>query len=175
MKAHERNECVRLRERARGILPQHEPQSKRFVAKLAADHAIGLRGAVAFVEEQVEHVKDAMHTLRIDALNLRVLAEPRARTLQPLVNGVFPLKQSKRDLSGVETAQRLQREDQLRFGRDRGIGANEEQPKHVVVDLLLRVVDVDLGEVALVSFLATKLVEHVVVRDTIEPRTWIIG
>ena len=31
------------------------------------------------------------------------------------------------------------------------------------------------GKVALVSFLATKLVEHVVVRDTIEPRAWIIG
>jgi hypothetical protein len=43
------------------------------------------------------------------------------------------------------------------------------------VDLLLRVVHDDLGEVALVALLATKLVEHVVVRDAIEPRARIIG
>ena len=49
------------------------------------------------------------------------------------------------------------------------------QPEHVVVDLLLRVLVVDVGEVALVSFLATKLVEHVVVRDPIEPRLGVIG
>src|SRR5262249_44204001 len=118
---------------------------------------------------------DAVHTLRVDALDLGMLAEPRARTLQALVNGVLALKQSKRDLPGAETAECLQREDELRFGRDRGIGANEEQPEHVVVDLLLRVVDVDFGVVPLVSFLAPKLVEHVVVRDTVEPRAWIIG
>src|SRR5262245_58334217 len=92
VKAHERNERVRLRERACGIFPQHERQSERFVAKLAADHAIGLRGAVAFVEEQVEHVKDAVNALWIDALNLHVLAKPRTRALQSLVNGVLALK-----------------------------------------------------------------------------------
>jgi hypothetical protein len=48
-----------------------------------------------------------------------------------------------------------------------GLGADEQQPKHVVMDLLFRVVGVHLGEGALVSFLATKLVEHVVVRDPI--------
>ena len=37
VKAHERNERVRLRERACGVFPQHERQSERFVAKLAAD------------------------------------------------------------------------------------------------------------------------------------------
>src|SRR5262249_18849652 len=141
VKAHERNERVRLRERACGIFHQHERQSKRFVAELATDQAIGLGGAVAFVEEQVQHVKDAVHTLWIDALNLRVLAEPRARTLQSLVNGVFALKKSQRDLLGAEPAECFQREDELRLGRDRGIGANEEQPKHVVLDLLLRKVD----------------------------------
>jgi hypothetical protein len=90
------------------------------------------------------------------------------------MNGVFALKQSKRNLLGAETTECFQCEDELRLGRDRGIGANEEQPKHVVVDLLLRVVALDFGEVALVPLLATKLVEHVVVRDAIEPRTWII-
>src|SRR5262249_11814624 len=67
VKAHERNERVGLRARACGVFPQHECQTKRFVTKLAADHAIRLRGAVALVEEQVEHVKDAVHTLRVDA------------------------------------------------------------------------------------------------------------
>ncbi len=60
-----------------GIFHQHECQAKRFVAKLAADHAIGLRRAVAFVEEQIQHVKHAMHTPRIDALNLGMLAQAR--------------------------------------------------------------------------------------------------
>src|SRR4030095_13613048 len=96
-------------------------------------------------------------------------------TLQSLVDGVFALKQPKPDLPDAEAAECLQREDELRLGRNRGIGADEEQTKHVVLNLLLRVVDLDLGEVALVSFLATKLVEHVVVRDAIEPRTRVIG
>ena len=68
VKAHERNERVRLRERACGIVLEHERQAKRFVAKLATDDAVGLRGAVTFVEEQIEHVKDALYTLRLDSM-----------------------------------------------------------------------------------------------------------
>ena len=112
-------------------------------------------------------MKHALHALRIDALNLSVLAEPLASTLQALVDGVLALKQAQRDLLDTETAQGLQREDQLRLGRDRGIRANEQQPKHVVVNLLLRIANLDLREIALVPFLTTKLVEHVIVRDTI--------
>ena len=87
-----------LGQRARRIVEEHERQAQRLVAELAADDAIGLRGAVALVEQQIEHVKDAMHALGIDALDLRVLAEPRARTLQALVNGLFALEESERDL-----------------------------------------------------------------------------
>src|SRR5260370_42499887 len=114
MKAHERDERIRLRERARGIFPQHQRQSKRFVAKLAADQTIGFCRAIAFVEEQIEHVEDALHALRINALDLRALAEPRAGTLQALVNRVVALKEPKRDLLGAEAAQCFQREDELR-------------------------------------------------------------
>src|SRR5262245_9260293 len=91
VKAHQRNQSIRLRKRARGVFPEHERKSQRFVAELTPDHAIGLRRAVALIEEQVEHVEHARNALWIEALNLRVLAQPRARPLQSLVNGVFAL------------------------------------------------------------------------------------
>jgi hypothetical protein len=80
---------------------------------MSAMSAVRLHGAVAFVEQEVEHVQDAAHALRLDALHLHVLAEPRARPLQSLVDGVIGLKQPKRDLLDAETAERLQREDEL--------------------------------------------------------------
>jgi hypothetical protein len=119
-------------------------------------------------------VQDARHPVRVDALDLRLLAQPVARPLQALVDGLLALEQAKRDLLGAEPAQRLQRQDQLRLGRDRGIGADEKQPKHVVLHLLLRVFALDLGEVALVPLAAAELVEHVVVGDPVQPRAGIV-
>ena len=88
---------------------------------------------------------------------------------------VRALEEAERDLFGAETAERLEREHELRLGRYRGIGADEQQPQHVVLDLLLRVLGLHLREIALVSFLAAQLVEDVIVRHAIEPRSGVFG
>jgi hypothetical protein len=119
-------------------------------------------------------VQNPGRAVGVDALDLRLLAQPVARPLQPLVDGLLALEQPQRDLPGAETAQRLQRQHQLRLGRDGGVGAHEQQPQHVVLHLLLRVLRLDLGQVALIAFAPPELVQYVVVRDPIQPGAGIV-
>ena len=119
-------------------------------------------------------MQDGLHAIRLDAPDLRVSLQPGPGALQTLVDRVLALEQTKRDLGGAESAERFQREDQLRLGCDRGIGANEEKPENVVSDFLLRVARGDLGEIPLVALGPAQLVQHVVVRDPVEPRAGVV-
>ena len=65
----------------------------------------------------------------------RRFSEPSTRTGEPLVDVGFRQEEPLGDLTDVEPAQGLEREDELGFDGDRVVAAHEEHPEEIVTDV----------------------------------------
>src|SRR5467141_3538827 len=171
------------------MLDEHARQPNRLVAQLAPNHAVWLRGAVSLAEEQIEHLEDARNALFELGQRRHVelgatFTQTRARTLQTLVDRVGTLKEAQRDLVRAESAQRLQRQRELRVVRDPGIGAEEEHSQEIVLELRRQDHRVSRWIFAPLSVfdrarrmtsLCAYGVDDVVMRDAIQPGAGLIG
>src|SRR5882724_6465001 len=189
MEAHERQQRIGLWDCSDGMLDEHARQPDRLVAQLAPDDAVRLRGAVSLVEEQIEHLENARNPL----FELRqrghvelgaTFPQPRARTLQALVDRIRTLKEAQRDLLRAESAERLERQRELGVVGNLTIRAEEEHSQEIVLELRrqdhrasrwivapLRV----FSRSRRMTSLRANGVDDVVMRDAIEPGAGLVG
>src|SRR5262249_51482024 len=113
------------------------------------------------------------------------IAQRCTGALQALVDRLMTLKQTQRDFLRAESAQDLQRENDLGLARDTRVGTDEEHAKLIVLHLLLQIDGVvgalvgrqslglvDIG--SLHALLAPERAEHLIEGHSIEPRALVI-
>src|SRR6185437_16256692 len=109
------------------------------------DHLVWLGAAVGFREEQVEDfenrgkaTRELLHAGQLELADA-ALAQPCTGPLQSLVDRFRALEEPQRDLLDTESAENLQREDDLRLARDLRIGTDEEHPELAIPHLVLQI------------------------------------
>ena len=130
VEVHERKQRERLRHTPRGMLGEERRQADRLVAEIPADRRLRVRGEVALVEEQVEHLVDAREAggQRLERRGHELVrgrrAEPVASALQTLVHVRLAREESKRDSSAVLNPQSVFRASTRR--ESRGMASSQQ-------------------------------------------------
>ena len=133
----------RLRRRPwRHQRPDEAPQTDRFGAEIASQKRCSPSRHVAFVEDEIDHLEHGRQTLGhfIAAGHLERHARFRKRALGPhdtLCDRRFRHEKRSRDLIGRQAAEQAQRERGAGFARQHGMAGDEDQPEHVITDMIV--------------------------------------
>jgi len=118
---------------------EHRHQADGLGAEFLAQQAVAGGGLVALVEQQVERgehtVEPGREVLALGNLEGDAgLVDALLGARQLFLDGRLAAEEGAGDLGGAETADHLQREDDLRVRRDGGMATDEQQAQRVVAD-----------------------------------------
>lgn len=136
---HEGEKRVRARGIAGGMGDEERAEPDGFVAELFAEEAFAGGGLVALVEEKVERGEDAIEAIgEVGALgefegDIR-FADTILGARELFFDGGFVGEEGAGDFAGAETAEHLEREDNLGVRGNVGVTADEHEPQGVVAN-----------------------------------------
>src|SRR5581483_8342343 len=125
-----------------GELGEDPSEAERLFAERRTDPVRAARRAVAFVEDEVDHLEHGCQTcgelssawdLERDAL----LGERPLRSHDPLRDRRLRDQERSRDLFGREATEETEREGDARVAREHGVAAREDEAEEVVADLVV--------------------------------------
>jgi len=176
------------------MLGEDEGEPLGLVTQLAPDRALGLRREIPLGEQEIEdplHGREARrelcrrHLIRPGS----ELTQPSAGAAEALVHVGLGREEPLGDLADVESAQRPERDGQLRLDGNRVVAADEHHPEEIVADVSLQrrrgairdgdrvrvgvLASVLLGE-ALTSRALAQLPDDVVERSLVQPRRRVV-
>src|SRR5438552_4758823 len=143
MKMHEREESKGFRRCAHRVFRQERRQSNGFVAHLAADHLIRMRGKISLVKKEVEDHADACQSglqgLQWKRVEIgRSLTEMFACPPKALEDIRLAEEQAQRDFGRAESAERLQRQDEPGIPWNRLVATDEKHAQQIVTNLSIK-------------------------------------